>query len=393
MDSLSRINDGISCIEQLQELVIAAGLQSLCLHGNNISRISSLQHLTGLQELNLSSNAIAVIEGLEHLARLTSLNLATNKLRAVGPGLASLLSLERLNLSYNSISDIAGLASLQGPTYKISHINLQGNLLSSVQQLTVLCGCPHLSSLLLSGNPMCSSASCASDIRAMLPQVQQTDVASASPTFQPPAPMGFSHMLHPQAPQYPFPYVQQHPMQHTQQAVYPWQQQAPHSYYSHPSEPGNMPPRSQGGSRRPKHQQPQQQHAPSKTAAAEPISDDEDSQPALDQPRGSARAATQSGVQQPSVSPPRYTTAATQTPDGASEAQALQAEAASLRQQLVSLTQQLEGERAAASAGLQQLELRMRQELDEAQQREQLAASQQVEESYQEASYAVSRAL
>jgi hypothetical protein len=392
MDSLSRINDGITSIEQLQELVIAVGLHSLCLHGNNISRISSLQHLTGLQELNLSSNAITVIEGLEHLTRLTSLNLATNKLRAVGPGLAGLLSLERLNLSYNSISDISGLASLQGPTYKISHINLQGNLLSSVKQLTVLCGCPQLSSLLLSGNPMCSSASCASDIRAMLPQVQHTDLASASPTFQPPAPLGFSHMLHPQAPQFPFPYMQ-HSMQHTQQAVYPWQQQAPHSYYSHLSEPGNRPPKSQAGSRRPKHQQPQQQHAPSKPAAAEPISDDEDSQPAQDQPRGSARAATQPGMPPSSASPPRCTSAATQTPDGASEAHALQAEAASLRQQLASLTQQLEGERAAASAGLQQLELRLRQELDEAQQREQLAASQQVEESYQEASYAVSRAL
>jgi hypothetical protein len=375
MESLSRINEGIRCIGDVTELACAADMRSLCLHGNGISRIEGLEHLTGLSELNLSSNSIASIEGLDQLASLTSLNLATNRIRSID-GLSALRSLARLNLAHNAISDAPGLAQLQGTARSIAHVNLQGNQLSSVQQLAALRGCPHLSSLLLAGNPLCGSPSCAADLRALLPHLQHTDLPVAQAQALQAAYPG-QHQLLGGAP-YPAHQQQLGYSPHMQQQMGPYAWQHPqHPEPRHPDLDGR---RSKMGALDP-------QQA---TAEARRRQGDgewgEDSAQAADQragaahPRSRARAA-------------HTASASTQTASGASELLQLSAEADALRQQLAELARQLEAERAGTASDMGQLQQRLGQELDEALRREQRAASQQVEEGYQEASFAVSRAL
>uniref|UniRef100_K1PSA2 Leucine-rich repeat and coiled-coil domain-containing protein 1 n=1 Tax=Magallana gigas TaxID=29159 RepID=K1PSA2_MAGGI len=70
-------------------------------------------------------------------------------------------SLVKINLSYNHISDISGFKSLHGSEYKLSHIELHGNQLSSPQHvIKALIGCSNLRQLTLcldgSSNPLCS---------------------------------------------------------------------------------------------------------------------------------------------------------------------------------------------------------------------------------------------
>lgn len=72
-----------------------------------------------------------------------------------------LRSLVKINLSYNHISDISGFKSLHGSEYKLSHIELHGNQLSSPQHvIKALIGCSNLRQLTLcldgSSNPLCS---------------------------------------------------------------------------------------------------------------------------------------------------------------------------------------------------------------------------------------------
>ena len=72
-----------------------------------------------------------------------------------------LRSLVKINLSYNHISDISGFKSLHGSEYKLSHVELHGNQLSSPQHvIKALIGCSNLRQLTLcldgSSNPLCS---------------------------------------------------------------------------------------------------------------------------------------------------------------------------------------------------------------------------------------------
>lgn len=69
-------------------------------------------------------------------------------------------SLTRLNLSYNRISNVQGLSDLHGTDSPLSHLELQGNQIRSVEHLiTSLRGLHRLTDLTLmhdgSGNPVC----------------------------------------------------------------------------------------------------------------------------------------------------------------------------------------------------------------------------------------------
>lgn len=93
---LSRVAEGITSIESVPKLVTARGLQSLCLHGNSITRIAGLTHLTALQELVLSCNAISSIgNGLRSLQQLQKLDLTSNRLTSTD-GLVQLMALRHL---------------------------------------------------------------------------------------------------------------------------------------------------------------------------------------------------------------------------------------------------------------------------------------------------------
>ncbi|XP_069112370.1 leucine-rich repeat and coiled-coil domain-containing protein 1-like [Argopecten irradians] len=178
MDSheLCLIDSGIS---SLQQVPLRPHLQSINLHGNFIQVINNLTHLYHLKHLDLSSNQITVIEGLDELNSLRTLNLSCNFLTDVR-GLAGLRSLVKLNLSYNQITDISGFKSVTGPNFKITHIELQGNKLSSSAHVSeCLSGCVNLRQLSLnadgSSNPLCNQAGYRVNILGSLLQVQVLD--------------------------------------------------------------------------------------------------------------------------------------------------------------------------------------------------------------------------
>ena len=67
----------------------------------------------------------------------------------------------KLNLSYNQIANISGLQAVDGPEYKLSHIELQGNCLISLDHVgRCLEGATNLRRLVLSQagaqNPCCN---------------------------------------------------------------------------------------------------------------------------------------------------------------------------------------------------------------------------------------------
>ncbi|XP_056008134.1 leucine-rich repeat and coiled-coil domain-containing protein 1-like [Ostrea edulis] len=149
-----------SGIKSLLKVPLKQQLQVLNVHSNFIHRIENLSHLKNLKHLDLSANQISKIEGIENLSNVRTINLSCNHLSDV-QGLAGLRSLVKINLSYNHITDISGFKSLHGSSHKLSHIELHGNQLSSLQHvIKSLIGCCNLRQLTLnldgSTNPMCS---------------------------------------------------------------------------------------------------------------------------------------------------------------------------------------------------------------------------------------------
>lgn len=149
-----------SGIKSLQKIPLRPQIQVLNLHSNFIHRIENLFYLRNLKHLDLSANQISKIEGFENLTNLRTINLSCNHLSDVR-GLKGLRSLVKINLSYNHISDISGFKSLHGSEYKLSHVELHGNQLSSPQHvIKALIGCSNLRQLTLcldgSSNPLCS---------------------------------------------------------------------------------------------------------------------------------------------------------------------------------------------------------------------------------------------
>ncbi|GFR43792.1 hypothetical protein Agub_g4909 [Astrephomene gubernaculifera] len=179
--TVSCIGQGLLSISQVPDLHRLRGIRSLCLHGNNLTRIEGLQDLAELVELNLSSNAIASIDpgSLRGLSRLTSLNLASNRLPTV-QGLDGLSSLEHLNLSYNYITSITGLSALQGPLCKLRQLNLKHNQLHNLQSFSVLVGCISLRWLQVAGNPVCQLPNYLQALATVLTHVTQLDALSSA---------------------------------------------------------------------------------------------------------------------------------------------------------------------------------------------------------------------
>ncbi|XP_072024521.1 leucine-rich repeat and coiled-coil domain-containing protein 1-like [Amphiura filiformis] len=174
---LCLIDAGIKSL--LDVPLFGANIQTLNLHCNQIAQIENLEELHTLRHLDLSSNQITAIKGLKSVTLLRTLNLACNGIQAI-TGLAGLRSLTRLNLSYNKISDVSGLADLHGSSYALSHLELQGNQIGSVEHLiTSLRGLVHLTSLTLmhdgSSNPICQLPGYRASVLHSLPRLKVLD--------------------------------------------------------------------------------------------------------------------------------------------------------------------------------------------------------------------------
>ncbi|NXS55447.1 LRCC1 protein, partial [Brachypteracias leptosomus] len=166
-------------LRSLLELSLSADLHTLNLHCNRIARIEGLSHLRNLQHLDLSSNQIYRIEGLSSLVKLRTLSLSCNLITKV-EGLEKLFNLTMLNLSYNRICDLSGFQCLHGTSYKISHIDLHSNCVTSVNHLLQCTeGLRCLMSLTLEkngkGNPVCHTAGYRETVLRTLPQLTALD--------------------------------------------------------------------------------------------------------------------------------------------------------------------------------------------------------------------------
>ncbi|XP_052769048.1 leucine-rich repeat-containing protein 9-like isoform X3 [Mya arenaria] len=99
----------ISKIEQMQHV---KHLKKLYLYSNKIGVIENLDALTELEVLWLNHNDIVNIENIQMLTRLKQLNLAENKIEKIGHTLDANQRLEELNLSGNRLSSLRDLTNL-----------------------------------------------------------------------------------------------------------------------------------------------------------------------------------------------------------------------------------------------------------------------------------------
>eukprot|EP00073_Rattus_norvegicus_P005259 NP_001094115.2 leucine-rich repeat and coiled-coil domain-containing protein 1 [Rattus norvegicus] len=166
-------------LHSISELSLDSSLHAINLHCNNISKITSIDHIWNLRHLDLSSNQISQIEGLNTLTKLCTLNLSCNLITRV-EGLEALVNLIRLNLSYNHISDLSGLIPLHGLKYKLRYIDLHSNYIDSIHHLLqCTVGLHFLTNLILEkdgeGNPICLVPGYRAIILQTLPQLRILD--------------------------------------------------------------------------------------------------------------------------------------------------------------------------------------------------------------------------
>ncbi|XP_028919051.1 leucine-rich repeat and coiled-coil domain-containing protein 1 isoform X3 [Ornithorhynchus anatinus] len=144
-------------LRSLLEVSFSSSLHTINLHCNHISKIESLDHVWNLQHLDLSSNQISQIEGL-----------------------STLTNLRTLNLSCNLITKVEGFLGLHGTNHKISHIDLHGNCLDSINHLVkCMTGLHSLTNLTLEkngkNNPLCDIPGYRGIILQTLPQLKVLD--------------------------------------------------------------------------------------------------------------------------------------------------------------------------------------------------------------------------
>ena len=111
-------------------------LQTLSLRGCSISSVAFLRGAPALKNLNISSNAIGNLSSLSSIATLQVLDVSDNAVSNLNP-LSGLTELSSLNLRDNVLQD---LSALTGCT-KLTELDVSGNKLSTiapVQNMTAL---------------------------------------------------------------------------------------------------------------------------------------------------------------------------------------------------------------------------------------------------------------
>ncbi|XP_048830995.1 leucine-rich repeat-containing protein 9 [Brienomyrus brachyistius] len=146
-------------LTEISGLQTCVQLQKLYLYDNKISKIENLDKLENLEVLWLSNNCIALIEGLDTLWNLRELNLADN-------------AIERVEHSLD-------------PNINLQNLNLSGNKISSLKELTSLARLPALKELGLMDpqygtNPVCLLCNYATHLLYHMPGLQQLDTYDVS---------------------------------------------------------------------------------------------------------------------------------------------------------------------------------------------------------------------
>ncbi|XP_070181590.1 leucine-rich repeat-containing protein 9-like isoform X2 [Littorina saxatilis] len=99
-------------IKKMEGLEKCLQLERLYLYGNQITHMENIHMLSHLRVLWLNNNTIKNIENLNNLPNLRELNLAENKIEKFGHALDSNIHLKELNLSGNPISSLRDLTNL-----------------------------------------------------------------------------------------------------------------------------------------------------------------------------------------------------------------------------------------------------------------------------------------
>jgi len=162
--SLELFSVGITFIPQMKQF---SGIVHLCLVGHQIKKIQNLEILVQLEELWICDCLVQVIENLEENLKLKKLYLYENQIEKI-ENVGHLTELELLWLNGNKIGKIEGLRTLEkladlnlsenlileiGNAFesnkRLEKLNLTGNLISSMKDITNLTCLPRLRSLYL----------------------------------------------------------------------------------------------------------------------------------------------------------------------------------------------------------------------------------------------------
>lgn len=121
--------------------------------GKKFKYIENLEKCIKLEVLNLSHNLIGKIEKMDKLLKLRELNLSYNKICKI-EGIESMCNLQKLNLAGNEIEHIPAWVGKKLRSLRV--LNLKGNKISSLQDVSRLKPLKDLTSLTLSENPIMS---------------------------------------------------------------------------------------------------------------------------------------------------------------------------------------------------------------------------------------------
>ncbi|KAK6965302.1 leucine-rich repeat-containing protein 23-like isoform X2 [Biomphalaria glabrata] len=125
-------------------------LEHINLNHNNIQEVTGLEagKLSRLHTLELRNNKLKSLEGI-NLPNLKNLFVASNLLKKI-EGMSRLPGLNTIHLRENQIESLEGFSELQ---MNLQYINLRGNAIPNVREVTKLKVLPMLRAVVLSENP------------------------------------------------------------------------------------------------------------------------------------------------------------------------------------------------------------------------------------------------
>ena len=131
VSSANRFRSGARIKETgLEEVAKLTQLESLRLHGNQLTEVTSLAKLTQLTYLHLGNNRLTDLSPLAKLTQLKTLHLSYNLLTDASP-LAKLTQLEYLHLNGNQFAEVSALVGLT----KLKTLILSDNKFTAVSAL------------------------------------------------------------------------------------------------------------------------------------------------------------------------------------------------------------------------------------------------------------------
>ncbi|XP_077201877.1 leucine-rich repeat-containing protein 23 [Paroedura picta] len=147
-------------------------LASLNLKGNDIEEISGLDplKLSNLHTLELRSNSLKTTAGL-FLPKLKNLYLAQNSISRL-EGLEDLMQLTTLHLRDNLLENLDGFS---GSMKALQYLNLRGNAIANLQEVSKLQMLPMLRALVLLDNPCADEGEYRLDVLVLLPRLERLD--------------------------------------------------------------------------------------------------------------------------------------------------------------------------------------------------------------------------